>query len=97
MTDQIQSLFKDNLKLEQIQSVTLEDIFPANETEYACINKLELYPIEKCISIVTNKKTSYYLLDNMAVLDEPLYLTNKNTVLNFFVLLPKVWNELICR
>jgi len=83
MTDQIQSLFKDNLKLEQIQSVTLEDIFPANETEYACINKLGLYPIEKCISIVTDKKTSYYLLDNMAVLDEPLYLTNKNDVYEF--------------
>ena len=83
MTDQIQSLFKDNLKLEHIQSVTLENIFPSNEAEYAYINKLGLYPVEKCISIVTNKKMPYYLLDNMAVLDDPLRLANKNDIYEF--------------
>ena len=83
MNEQFQSLFEDNLKLEQIQSVTLEDIFPVNETEYACVNKLGLYPAENCISIVTDKKMPYYLLDNMAVLDEPLRLTNKNDVYEF--------------
>jgi len=69
MICQFQSLFEEYLNLEDIQSVTSEDILPANESEYAYINKLGLYPAEKCISIVTDKRKPYYLLDNMAVLD----------------------------
>jgi len=83
MNDQFQSLFEENLNLADIQCVTSEDIFPTDEGEYACINKLGIYPAEKCISIVTDKKMPYYLLDNMAVLDEPLRLTNKNDVYEF--------------
>jgi hypothetical protein len=83
ITEQLKPLFEKYLILEQIQNVTLEDIFPANEAEYACVNKLGLYPAEKCISIVTDKKAPYYLLDNMAVLDEPLRLANKHDVYEF--------------
>ena len=83
MDNQIQFLFEKHLNLAQFQSVTFEDIFPSNKTEYACINKLGLYPAEKCISIVTDKRKPYYLLDNLAVLDEPLRLSNKHNVYEF--------------
>ena len=83
MINQFQSLFEQYLNLVQIQSVTLDDIFPSNESEYSGINKLGLYPAEKCIPFVTNKKTHYYLLDNLAVLDEPLRLSNQQDVYEF--------------
>jgi hypothetical protein len=77
------SLFEQHLNLEQIKSVTPEDIFPSNETEYACINKLGLYLAENCIPFVTDKKMPYYLLDNLAVLDEPLRLKYQDKIVEF--------------
>jgi predicted NAD-dependent protein-ADP-ribosyltransferase YbiA (DUF1768 family) len=72
--ENFQTLFERYLDVERTQSVAVEDIIPTDETQFASVGKLGLYPAEKCISIVTDKTTPYYLLDNMAVLDEPLHL-----------------------
>ncbi len=90
--------FEKYLSIKKIQSVTDENIIPHDETEYNCLNKLGLYPAERCISIVTDKKTPFYLLDNMAVLNEPLRLTHQDKIFMFnqveqLYLTPRIQNS----
>lgn len=73
-------IFSPYLNLESIASVAApgQNILPDNESEFAHIGKLGIYPAEDCISIITKKGTPYYLLDNLAVLPSPLVLKHED-------------------
>lgn len=48
--------------------VDVEALIPQCEGDFAELQKFGLYPAEACVPFVTNQKTPFYHLDNMAVL-----------------------------
>lgn len=48
--------------------VDVEALIPQCEGDFAELQKFGLYPAEACVPFVTNQKTPFYNLDNMAVL-----------------------------
>lgn len=66
----------DDAKLRKTLLEVVEDVdalIPQNESESADVQKFGLYPAEECLPFVTNEKTPFYVLDNMALIpiDEP--------------------------
>ena len=61
----------NDAKLRKALLEVVEDVdalIPQNESEFADLQKFGLYPAEECLPFVTNEKTPFYVLDNMALI-----------------------------
>ena len=54
-------------KLEEVVA-SVDELIPECEEEFAQLQKFGLYPAEECVPFVTEGKTPFYILDNMALI-----------------------------
>lgn len=70
LVDFIKEQLAGNKIRKDLQEVVenVDALIPQNEGEFADLQKFGLYPAEECLPFVTNEKTPFYVLDNMALI-----------------------------